>query len=187
MAVKHIRDQVVHALSANACGPSVQALTRIFSSKAFDYVGTPVEYICDLVAEKVIPTWPKKGAAAIQPLVNFLEGTTRDFILHPEKVMKPKQIRPATCRRSKVRASDEEWCKIVSAAFEHGMTKPASDATIPRDSLNCLIVNGAGAVVKIKQTPEGEVELQRFISIFCPINDFLEKIPGDEATLPYIG
>ena len=144
MAVKHIRDQVVHALSANACGPSVQALTRIFSSKAFDYAGTPVEYICDLVAEKVIPAWPKEGAAAIQPLVNFLEGTTRDLILHPEKVMTPAEMKPAACRRCKVRASDEEWYKIVSAAFERGMMKPVSEANIPRDSLNRLIVNGAG-------------------------------------------
>ena len=59
-------------------------------------------------AEKVILVWPKEGAAAIQFLVNFLEGTTRDLILHPEKVTKPEEIRPATCRRCRVRASDEE-------------------------------------------------------------------------------
>ena len=75
----------------------MQALTRIFSSKAFDYVGTSVEYICDLVAEKVILALPTEGAAAIQPMVNFLEGTTRGLILHPEKVMKPEEIIPATC------------------------------------------------------------------------------------------
>ena len=64
---------------------------------------------------------------------------------------------------------------------------PDSGATIPRDGLKRPIVNGVGAVVKIKRNPDGEVELHRFISIFCPINDFFEKIPGDEAQMLCFG
>ena len=66
MAVKHIRDQVVHALAASTCGPSAQALTNKLFSEAFDYAGNPIEYMCDLVARKIIPAWPKEGCAAIQ-------------------------------------------------------------------------------------------------------------------------
>ena len=39
MAVKHIRDQVVNAMSASMCAPSVQAHTRSLSSKVFDFLG----------------------------------------------------------------------------------------------------------------------------------------------------
>lgn len=38
-------------------------------------------------------------------------------------------------------------------------------------------------MLKIK----GDRSLQRFISIFVPLNSVSKKIQGDEATLPYVG
>lgn len=52
-----------------------------------------------------------------------------------------------------------------------------------KDSAGRLLLNGAGAVEKIK----GGVAQQRFISIFDPLNTISKKIEGDEATLPYVG
>eukprot|EP00435_Cladocopium_sp_Y103_P025945 s2220_g6.t1 len=45
------------------------------------------------------------------------------------------------------------------------------------------VLNGAGAVPKAK----GDRVLQRFISIFVPLNSVSRKIEGYEATLPYVG
>lgn len=48
------------------------------------------------------------------------------------------------------------------------------------------VLNGAGGVVKMKEIDGRLVKLLRFISIFCPINDYLNKIPGDDDKLPYV-
>ena len=34
--------------------------------KKFDYSRNPVEYMQDLIADKVFPTWPRPGEAAIR-------------------------------------------------------------------------------------------------------------------------
>ena len=66
---------------------------------------------------------------------------------------------------------------------------PAADdgvSAVPRDSQGHLITNGAGAVEKRKVINGREVIMQRFISNFVPINEYLEALPGDQVFLPYV-
>ncbi|CAE7205793.1 unnamed protein product [Symbiodinium sp. CCMP2592] len=84
----------------------------------------------------------------------------------------------------KVHASQEEWNKVVSAAFQRNMMGPVDESAVPRDAQGHLITNGAGAVEKRKLVGGKEVAMQRFISNFVPINEYLEALPGDQDFLP---
>ena len=83
-------------------------------------------------------------------------------------------------------ATQEEWNKVVAAAYRRHMMAPVDEGAIPRDSQGHLITNGAGAVEKRKMVNGKEVVMQRFISNFIPINEFLETLPGDQDFLPYV-
>ena len=56
-----------------------------------------------------------------------------------------------------------------------------------RDARGLPVVNGAGAVKKIKKIGGEERELQRFISILVPSNSYQRNMPGDDDYLPYLG
>lgn len=49
------------------------------------------------------------------------------------------------------------------------------------------MLNGAGAVPKIKHINGQEVRLQRFISNLVPANAYQDHMPGDDQHLPYLG
>lgn len=160
---------------------------KLLNSKKYDYAGRPVEYMEDLVCERILPAWPRKGQAAIQPLDAFLTPETKKLLEDPQKLLLPPEKMPTNVVRSKVRASDQEWFKIVRAAWERGMMRPVDDARVPRDRNGHLIVNGAGAVHKEKMVDGRAVACQRFISILCPINSVTTPLAGSQDTLPYVG
>ena len=58
---------------------------------------------------------------------------------------------------------------------------------IMRDDHGNLILNGAGAVPKMKVIGGHERKLQRFISILAPGSTYQQCIPGDDRRLPYLG
>ena len=175
-----------NVLSARKLPPFREA-KRALESKRFDYAGNPIEYMLDLKAELVIPTWPKVGEAGVVNLVDFLEGETRAAVLEPRKWILPVDQQPAKTKKSVVRATDAEWEAICRAGFERGMMTWVDDDQVPRDRGGHLVVNGAGGVRKVKVINGQEVELQRFISILVPSNEILAELPGEQDTLPYIG
>ena len=64
-------------------GGSVKAFdvgTRELSTAKFDYSGEPLQYMQELVADKIIPCWPKIGEAAIQDATDFVSPVVRDPI-----------------------------------------------------------------------------------------------------------
>ena len=160
---------------------------RLLSSKKYDYAGRPVEYMEDLDCAKVLMAWPAEGQAAIQPLEAFLTPDTREALADPQKLLLPRERMPTNAPRSRVRASDSEWFKIVEAAWKRGMMKPVDDSLVPRDRQGHLITNGAGAVFKEKLVDGKTIPAQRFMSILCPINAVTTPLKGSQDTLPYIG
>ena len=74
---------------------------------------------------------------------------------------------PERHRGLRVRASDEEWFKIVKAGYDRGMFTAGRDEDVPVDERAHLITNGAGGVAKNKVQGGVTVEMQRFISILC--------------------
>eukprot|EP00438_Fugacium_kawagutii_P000030 Skav208216 [mRNA] locus=scaffold3686:21970:30201:- [translate_table: standard] len=159
----------------------------LLSSKRYDYCGRPVEYLEELVCEKVIPAWPKVGQAGVQPIEAFLTDETKKAMKDPKSLLLPAEKMPQKALRSKVRATDSEWFKIVQAASLRGMMRPVDDSEVTRDREGHLITNGAGAVKKLKIVDGKPVSCQRFISVMCPINAVTQALEGSQDTLPYIG
>ena len=99
----------------------------------FDYAGEPVAHMEELTAEKVIPCWPKVGEAAVQDVVNLVTKEVREWLEDPTLVLLPPQEWPDSPAQSRVRATDEEWEKIVTAAHERGMMLPVKEDEVFRD------------------------------------------------------
>ncbi len=153
----------------------------------FDYSGEPVQYMQELVAEKVIPCWPRVGEAAVQDAVTFVEPQVRAWLEDPISCLLPVSQWPDVPPLSRVRATDAEWEKIVRAGFERGMMRLVRDDEVFRDTKGRPVLNGAGGVRKVKTVGGEERELQRFISILVPSNTYQKNRPGDDVHLPYLG
>eukprot|EP00438_Fugacium_kawagutii_P035175 Skav225826 [mRNA] locus=scaffold2516:55037:59475:- [translate_table: standard] len=167
--------------------PSLGDCEKLLASKKFDYSGKPIEYMEDLVCERVLPAWPKQGQAAIQPIEDFLSDETKAVFNRPEGQLLPPEMMPYNALKSRVRATDREWYHLVKEAAARGMMKPVDDSKVPRDRNGHLVTNGAGGVLKEKVVNGKVVKLQRFISIMCPVNAITQPIQGSQDTLPYIG
>eukprot|EP00438_Fugacium_kawagutii_P016768 Skav231119 [mRNA] locus=scaffold7:90570:104623:- [translate_table: standard] len=186
-AISGLADTVTNNIVTADPLPSLGECDKLLSSKKFDYAGKPVEYMEDLVCERVLPAWPKKGQAGIQPIEDFLSPETREVFDHPEKLLLPTEVLPKNALRSRVRATDHEWFHLVKEAALRGMMKPVDDSLVPRDKSGHLVTNGAGGVLKEKMVDGQLKKCQRFISIMCPVNAITEPISGSQDTLPYIG
>ena len=136
-----------------------------------------------LESQKVIKCWPEIGKAAVQPLVRFLEGDTKALVESPMDTILPYDQWPDDIPSSYVRATDEEWNALVHEGYKRGLFQFCPEEEVLTGPTGEKILNGAGAVPKEK---DGQV-LQRFISIFCPLNAVSRKIEGEEGTLPYVG
>ena len=163
--------------------PSKAKIKEELRKKGYGYDGSSWVVMEDLVADKVIPCWPSKGDAGVQPLSKFLHGEAKEMVEIPGLTLKESCDWPERLPKSYVRASDEEWEKIVRAGYELGLFHFCPDEEVLRTPSGEKVLNGAGAVPKIK----GDKVLQRFISILCPLNAVSTKIEGDEGTLPYVG
>ena len=161
--------------------------TRELSTAKFDYSGEPVQYMQELVADKIIPCWPKIGEAAIQDATDFVSPAVREWLEDPESCLLPDEQWPEVPPLSRVRATDSEWEKIVAAGYERGMMRMVRSDEVFRDARGLPVVNGAGAVRKVKKIGGEERELQRFISILVPSNSYQRNMPGDDDHLPYLG
>lgn len=139
------------------------------------------------MCERVAHAWSKKGQAGVQPITKFLSEETLKALQDPHALLLPKEKMPVNSLRSRVRATDDEWFKIVNHAWRLGMMKPVADADVPKDKGGHLITNGVAAVFKEKTIDGKRVACQRFISIMCPINAVTEVITGAQGSLPYIG
>ena len=167
--------------------PKMGKLKENLNSKRFDYSGNPVEHMLELDAEKVIEAWPRPGAAAKVEITSLLSAEMLSAIGDPKDWWLPHDRKPSKATRSKVRASDETWFKICSAAHERGMMRPVNDGDLCRDREGHFVVNGAGGVAKKKEKNGVVVELQRFISILIPSNEHSVQLPGEQDSLPYVG
>ena len=90
-------------------------------------------------------------------------------------------------RRSRVHATAEEWNKIVAEGFKRGMFAYVPEDQVFVNEKGEKVVNGAMGVDKVKVIDGVEKDCLRFISVFCPINDYMADIPGDDDKLPYVG
>ena len=117
----------------------------------FDYGGEPIQYMEDLVAERVIPCWPRPGEAAVQEALKFVPPEVAEWLSNPRACRLPQGAWPEKPPVSRVRASDAEWEAIVRAGVERGMMAEVPESQLFRDHNGHPILNGAGGVKKVKQ------------------------------------
>lgn len=163
--------------------PSFDEVIKEMGKKGQDYDSSTWVVMETLETEKVVACWPSRETAAIQPIARYLTGETRRQLECPMSTILPHDQWPATLTKSKVRASDEVWNDLVTEGYKRGLFQPCPDEEVLRGPNGEKILNGAGAVPKEKHGKQ----LQRFISIFCPLNEVSVKVQGDESTLPYVG
>ena len=179
----HIRPAIDRMLEGDPKLAPPEEVKSELSRKGHDYDGGTYTVMEELDFEKVISCWPTADQAAVAPLEEFLEGETKRLIQTPMASILPEEEWPERRPKSYVRATDETWAALVKEGFKRGLFQACPDNEVLTDSQGNPVVNGAGAVPKIK----GGVMKQRFISIFCPLNAVSRKIEGDESTLPYVG
>ena len=167
--------------------PTLSEAKAALQSKRYDYSGNAVEYMQELEADKVFPTWPRQGEAGIRCITEFLTGEVQEAMQDPKQWILPEDKQPVASKRSLVRASDREWLKICTEGYRRGMMCMVDDKDVPRDRSGHLVVNGAGGVKKTKMVNGQEKVLQRFISVLIPTNEHMLELPGAQDTLPYVG
>lgn len=122
----------------------------------------------------MITCWPKPGRVVA-------------WLKHPPSTLLAQCYWPDAPPRSRVRASDQEWEKLVRAGVERKMMREVKESDILRDQRGALVLNGAGAVPKIKLINGQDFRLQRFISNLVPANSYQQQRLGDDRHLPYLG
>ena len=185
--IDHVRQALSHLENS---GEQVAPFARMadeLREARFDYAGEPILMMEDLDAEQVIAAWPAVGQAAVQEATAFLPEHIRDKLNDPRSCLLPLHEWPSRTPVSKVRASDEEWHKVVAAAHERGLMVPLDPEDVFKDASGVPVLNGAGAVPKFKTIGGQKRKCQRFISNLIPSNAFQVRIDGDDKYLPYLG
>ena len=183
MLVDQIIPAVQRLLEEEYTIPPMKGLASMLEKKGQDYEGNSWVVMETLEADKVAACWPEPGKAAVQPLTKFLKGTTKEAVEAPMSTILDFDEWPEDVPKSYVRADQAEWEKLVAIGYERGLFHACPEEEVLKGPHGEKILNGAGAVPKEK---DGK-QLQRFISIFCPLNAVSKKIEGEEGTLPYVG
>ena len=153
----------------------------------FDYAGEPLQVMEPLIADKVIPVWPKIGECVVQPVTDVLPAEMAEMLEDPANCLKPRWEWPESPHKSKVMATQEEWDKIVAAGHARGLMVPVAHDEVFRDTMGNMVLNGAGGVRKVKRIGGEERVMQRFISNLIPSNEYQAHLSGGDKFLPYLG
>lgn len=120
-AISHLAERVEDLQSVKAkCCTFAEGQAELVHTK-FDYCGEPIMSLEDLEADKVIPVWPRVGEAAVQDVVGYLPEDLRRVIEDPTKCLLPEWEWPERPPVSKVRATQDEWDRIVAAGYARGL------------------------------------------------------------------
>lgn len=157
--------------------------TSFLKSRRVSYDGI-VSVRCGLVAEKVIPAWPVVGNACVCSILGHIDPYLADLIADPKKCLLPHEDWPSETPVSRVHADTDEWISIVRAGVERGMFAGVDEADIFTNQLGAPVLNGAMGVDKVREEGGVVTPLLCFISILTPLNQYMNKIGGDEHTLP---
>ena len=185
--IEHVRRAVEHLEATGERVAPFERMSAELKEARFDYSGEPILMMEDLEAEQVIAAWPAIGQAAVQDATTFLPDHIREKLEDPRACLLPLHEWPSPTPISKVRASDEEWHKVVAAAHVRGLMAPLDPEDVFKDASGEPVLNGAGAVPKFKTIGGQKQKCQRFISNLIPSNAFQTRIDGDDKYLPYLG
>ena len=187
LTVDHLRRALDYLEDRKLQRGQYEETSQHLATVRFDYQGEPVVAMEEITADKVIASWPQVGQAAVQDAPAFVPEPLRSRLLDPSKCLKPVHEWPTEPHESRVRASDDEWGKLVRAAYERGLMTAVELDEVFKDHKGRPVLNGAGAVKKEKKVDGRVISTQRFISNLIPVNMFQDRLEGDDKLLPYLG
>ena len=85
---------------------------QALQDRAPDYAGGTVSVRRRLVADKVVPAWPKVGHACVAPIISLVDDELKAELESPDNILLPVSEWPLATPPSKVHASDDEWYAI---------------------------------------------------------------------------
>ena len=178
----------VHALvSAGKFLTPLPELRVKLKEGRLDYAGEPMCLMEELIAEKVLPCWPKPGEAAVQKAEHFVPEGMKELLHQPRLLLLPEDQWPDSPPPAKVRATQEEWVKICRAGVERNMMVGLRIEEVFHDHRGRPVFNGAMAVPKYKKVGDREVRLQRFISNLVPANSSETSSARRRCSSPLFG
>eukprot|EP00435_Cladocopium_sp_Y103_P049951 s206_g15.t1 len=185
--LEHLCDAVKHLEDSGQVVTSFEEAAKPLAAAKFGYDGEPIMVMEDIEADLVIQAWPSVGQAAVQDAVDFVPEPLKARLLDPRSCLLPLHEWPERPPVAKVRATDEEWEKVVTAAYARGLMAAVDPKDVFTDGQGRPVVSGAGSVVKYKKVGSETKRVQRFISNFVPINSYQARLEGDDHLLPYLG
>ena len=109
---------------ARKCFFSFDDSISSLEKRASDYAGGTVSVRRRLVAEKVIPAWPKVGHACVAPIITLVDAELQAELNSPSSILLPEADWPEVTPTSMVHADDDEWYQICAAGHPRGMFVP---------------------------------------------------------------
>ena len=146
----HIYSCCERALKADPVTFELFKEIRRLSERKASYGGAVVSVKRDLVADKVIPAWPKVGNAAVLPILEMVDEELRDELLDPDGILLPESEWPSSNPKSKVHATPGEWYSCVKAGYERGLMAPIAEEDISRNNFGDKVTQGAMGWISLK-------------------------------------
>ena len=187
LSVAHVVERLKDLFSVEHACPDFESAKRMLVDSKFDYSGEPIMAMEELEASKVLPVWPRVGEAAVQDVVDYLPDDLKMKIEDPSLCLLPPWEWPLRPPQSRVRATPTEWEQIVRGAYARGLMVGVRSDEVFTDTNGNKVLNGAGAVRKLKVVGGETKAYQRFISNFIPINAYQQHLTGGDKHLPYLG
>ena len=124
MAHEHLKPAARRLIGHNLELPSRTEVKGELERKGHDYDGSSWVKMEDLEYEKILSCWPTRDHAAVAPVTKFVEGETLRMIQQPLTSILPEEEWPESLPKSYVRASQDEWNKLVKEGFSRGLFPP---------------------------------------------------------------
>ncbi|CAK0851598.1 unnamed protein product, partial [Prorocentrum cordatum] len=134
------------------------AVSRDLGNKRVNYQGESVSRRRELIADRVLPTWPSDGEARLFPVEEFVVGELREDILDPARCLLPEVDWPRAAPRLRNHASDDEWYQRVAAGAKLGIFGQVAAEDMFRGVNGEMVLNGAMGVDDILVTDSEDMK-----------------------------
>ena len=133
--------------------------------------------------ENITSSLPKEGLAGVVPAVDICEGGIKEFLINPEKSLKPPEAQ-VWVKPPRVMIDRDDWPLVAQGLIDRGIcgVMPLSDAFEVNGG---KILGGLFGVPKGEEPPSG-IPILRLIMDFRPINENFLGLGGDLSTLPVL-
>ena len=155
----------------------------MFRQRWINSYGEEVHVAQSVRWENVCESLPKEEVAGVVPSWEICQGGFRDFLLNPEKWLKPPNCR-VWAKPPKVQVPQDAWREVAQGLIDRNICgiMPLADAFKVDGQ---PILGGIFGVPKNESTESG-IPILRLIMDLRPINENFLPLGGDLSTLPVL-